>query len=132
MREIKFRAWSKEHDFIGKVYEIDFRYGLVKLETEKETTHTFGISNVELMQYTGLKDKSGKEIYEGDVVTTIHTDHAPHIGEVYFQPTRLNWSVKHGSLTNQDMFVYSRPDCSIEVIGNIYETPELLNPTDKD
>ena len=76
-------------------------------------------------QFTGLHDKKGKEIWEGDVVKTFAYK-KKNIGVIYFQPTRLNWSVRHSVFTNQDMFVYARPDFSIEVIGNIHEHPELL------
>ena len=116
MREIKFRAWDGEE----LIYPNTKMFG--------------GTSNGDLlrdwpstiMQFTGLSDKSGKEIYEGDIVETVYTNHKKHKGAIYFQPTRLNWSVEHSPFANQDLFVYSRPDCSIEIIGNIYENPELI------
>ena len=130
MREIKFRAWSKAakeiidgvgfHPFICQVEE-GYRQG-----EEGRLTISPLFENYILMQYTGLKDKNGKEIYEGDIAETIYRDNLPHKGIIYFQPTRLNWSVKHSGFTNQDLFVYSRPDCSVEIVGNIYENPELL------
>jgi uncharacterized phage protein (TIGR01671 family) len=122
MREIKFRAWVT---FSEKMIE---PYSLEYLIWQKITDFPKKILEKEVifMQYTGLLDKTGKEIYEGDIVETVYIAGKPHRGEVYFQPTRLNWSVKHSAYVNQDLFVYSRPDCSVEVIGNIYESQELL------
>jgi len=116
MREIKFRAWDKVNNII--LYGADlYNVHLHLLENN---------SRFEWLQYTGLKDKNEKEIYEGDIVKTVYPDYPEKAGTVYFQPTRLNWSVKHSNYTNQDLFIYARPDHSIEIIGNIYENPELL------
>lgn len=144
MREIKFRAFDKENnEFItdydtGKysiveigndyihVIQLNLIDELINGEHEQYESTKLIEDSFEIMQYTGLKDSEGVEIYEGDVVETIYCYKEKHTGEIYFQPTRYNWSVKHSEFTNQDMFVYSRPDCSITVIGNIYESPELL------
>src|SRR5699024_795685 len=67
MREIKFRAWDTEKNKMVKVDTIDFYNGNVNdVDFYNQEIH-FGYSTV-LMQYTGLKDKNGTEIYEGDVV----------------------------------------------------------------
>jgi uncharacterized phage protein (TIGR01671 family) len=82
----------------------------------------------EIMQYTGLKDKNGKEIYEGDVVSAHGT-----LGVVTWVNELALWDLdviingEHGSMT-----VYSQQNANgyniqREVIGNIYENPELLN-----
>ena len=125
-REIKFRAWDglNRHMFYPAFLEIESNH--VRSWTGAPNGGLGMGYNAILMQYTGLKDKNGKEIYEGDIVETVYTDHKKHKGVIYSQPTRLNWSVKHSPFANQDLFVYSRPDCSVEIIGNIYENPELL------
>jgi len=133
-REIKFRAWDKEKkqmcDVVSMSSGHDGEWGwFVTMETWREPTtedqvspDTVSIaaqyksspSNHVLMQFTGLKDKNGKEIYEGDVIVT---------GDSTL-PVRF----ERGSLgigeTGQDFEPLYR--YSVEIIGNIYENPELL------
>jgi len=117
MREHKYKAWNKDHNFMGLVYEIDFRYGIVKIETDEGTTHTFGITKVELLQFTGLHDKNGSPVYESDIVR-------------YVRECEKVASVSY----NEDIaaFLFGEDEIGdnitdIEVIGNIYQHPELIN-----
>ena len=132
MREIKFRAWSTQSKRIFPVRRIQFepdRYsndGYVWLESSQNPSDDgqVDITLVNLMQYTGLKDKNGKEIYEGDIVRHHLRDNAPFVGDTEFS---VSWYKNGWHLSWADGI--SQPfECPefYEVIGNIYENPELL------
>jgi uncharacterized phage protein (TIGR01671 family) len=83
-----------------------------------------------LMQYTGLKDKNGVEIYEGDILKN------PDQGELEYHEDPINgqvvwWNLLGWTLANKDGSIWEDVDYlanyELEVIGNIYENPELLS-----
>ncbi|PFZ19510.1 YopX family protein [Bacillus wiedmannii] len=79
-----------------------------------------------LRQYTGLKDAHGKEIYEGDIVDTVY-DGTLFTGVVVYDESELDFKATNGKENYGSNFQYL-PCCEeVEVIGNIYENPELLN-----
>lgn len=136
MREFKFRAYVKEIGAIYDVYELYSDGGVMVVN------YDFPLSNgdIELMQYTGLKDKNGVEIYEGDIVMAFSVfdmtydycfdkDNEPEKiyqicfddGCFQFKNTK-QWSDGANdwrSIENVELF-------KVEVVGNIYENPELL------
>ena len=89
----------------------------------------------ELMQSTGLKDKNGVDIFEGDVVrftwdmlsdvNATEKGKKVRISKVFWSDWRASWAVGKKSCNN-DLFRYARNGNTVEVIGNIYENPELL------
>jgi len=125
MREIKFRAWDKTHNQMLYRTIWDRNWYATSYNDENGCHCVRGITPddkvyMELMQYTGLKDKNGKEIYEGDIIK--FEDGITGSVEMQF----FSWviQVKEGKHTLWDMFF---DDVKLEVIGNIYENKELLN-----
>ena len=126
MREIKFRAWDFQNNSMHEVNIMMIGFGSSSYnypnEGEEADVGTMDTNRV-LMQYTGLKDKNGKEIYEGDILLYPNTGYDPSRGD---NPNELSKVIfKDGGFYADDYGVYEI-DLECEVIGNIYENPELL------
>ena len=121
MREIKFRAITDNGQFI---YGFLLPGGKISGKWYIVTnTNTYEIDIRTLGQYTGLKDKNGNEIYEGDIV--IH--HYFHeTGTVIWQQSQSRYALEYLSdKKTQELFPIDT--AMFEIIGNIYEHPHLLN-----
>ena len=119
-REIKFRAWDKDKKRMREVTEINWYDEYMLVDETPMSGDRLPIEGIPLMQYTGLKDKNGKEIYEGDIVQLSINEKKPHhLGKVeYLPPKFFVIDGEKSGLILTDRY---------EVIGNIYENPELLN-----
>jgi uncharacterized phage protein (TIGR01671 family) len=125
MREIKFRAWEKNLKEIIPVHNIDFEKKMINTDIAWRL-----FDEIELIQYTGLKDKNGKEIFEGDILEVkqnylfkiiwheeswgyevIKNEALPICGYIKGHVSR--GGLKHYNNTSQ-------------VIGNIFANPEVL------
>lgn len=124
-REIKFRAWHKDLKKMFKIGQITLEKGTWNFEPNDRDFIGMSIPfqpSFVLMQYTGLHDKNGKEIYEGDIV-----------GD-----SEIKWTVKWNKhrmgfclypTTKQlydEMPINVENKLSFKIIGNIYDNPELL------
>ena len=120
MREIKFRAWDKQNKNMEEVDLLGSNVLHIK-NSEWENIEDF-----EVMQYTGLKDKNGVEVYEGDILKLFYgKENTPlTTTKVYFNEEGY-WDSKN--LSEQHPFRACYGGFSkCEVIGNIHENPELL------
>ncbi|MCL4581419.1 hypothetical protein YWH7199_08420 [Fusobacterium nucleatum YWH7199] len=123
MREIKFRAWLKEKKIMGEVLGIDILHKEIFFSNEDVDCyeHT-DFKNIELMQYTGLKDMKEKEIYEGDILFE-------SFREKYYKVIFENGSFRAEFEGDFEEYSFDLIDVvaqGYEVVGNIYQNPELL------
>lgn len=125
-REIKFRAWhikdKKMHD-VSCVYFYDNKIVVsmpLHIHGFEMLCKECVVGDIELMQYTGLKDKNGKDIYEGDILEEETGYYFEVVWDEKYSKFKLQWKTK----------AYQYPEwnrgINMRIIGNIYGNPELL------
>lgn len=126
-REIKFRAWDVDNKEMSHIQDDE-----IYVDGNGDLIHP---ARYILMQYTGVRDKNGKEIYEGDILQhKMHypvdfQDRNPHLRYDYIG-TGVEWEdgfwfIDRRNPKNETLLTRSRAS-EWEVIGNIYENPDLL------
>lgn len=127
MREIKFRAW---HKLEKAMLQVGDDYG--SKHSLDCVVYFMQGQPVELMQFIGLHDKNKKDIYEGDIITLDDSDigGGKVTGEVMFNDDQCLSNLEWGLWLSNG---YRSTDFlgTLEVIGNIYENPELLKGGEK-
>lgn len=141
MTTLKFTAWDKINKRWLNVSSLSLtKDGTVNgvWELRDGENELYGLHQVEIVRFTGLHDKKGKEIYEGDIV-----DWGDGSNGKWRRRCVINWTPAYYTLEGHyydvdnpakraqincvfDGFIYGR-DVELEIIGNIYENPELLN-----
>lgn len=121
MREIKFRAWDK----ISK----QMIQNVIMFDIQKP-----GSKGYKLMQYTGLKDKNGKKIYEGDIVKSFGESFMKLLVVQFEMDVAFGYTIREVDIFNKKGYEKSwwplHNGWNLKIIGNIYENPELLKESE--
>ena len=122
MREIKFRAWVQSKKILCDVLTLDFNEKTAQLPIETEVNvpywwdvTSWSFEDIKLLQYTGLTDKNGVEIYEGYILKWDEKEWGHPFNEL------VEWNFDQLDMRERDWAEFC------EVIGNVYENPSLLD-----
>lgn len=132
----KFRVWEKDQKIMKECTQITLdkdQTGSMCDVRGKVTAHLIYQPHYILMQCTGLKDKNGKLIYEGDVVRLLYAkDDYIETRQVVYDDCAFQFNEPNSTIIDKPLYCFAinylnhYKHIELEVIGNIYENPELL------
>ena len=143
MREILFRAKAINRGF-DKEYRTNYKngdwvYGLVTTMYDDRFSslpakmkNTDGVNGIDvdyktIGEYTGLTDKNGTKIFEGDIIQSYHHGEPMGVASVYWSGASFGCNLLSGSQFGYGTLDDWNFDCSLEIIGNVYDNPELIS-----
>lgn len=124
MKELKIKAWLKKENKMVSIIGIDFNYEYIRYTEDdnlfNENYKTAEFKNIELLQFTGLKDNGGQELYEADVIK--FNDGIDDIyGLISYDDEDGSYRVSYENITEH----LSEREGDFEIVGNIFENPDL-------
>lgn len=124
MKEFKMKAWLKKEKKMVAIIGIDFNYEYIRYTEDgnlfNENYKTAEFKDIELLQFTGLKDNGGQELYEADVIK--FNDGIDDIyGLISYDDEDGTYRVSYENITEH----LSEREGDFEIVGNIFENPQL-------
>ena len=124
MKEFKMKAWLKKEKKMVAIIGIDFNYEYIRYTEDdnlfNENYKTAEFKNIELLQFTGLKDNGGQELYEADVIK--FNDGIDDIyGLISYDDEDGTYRVSYENITEHLL----EREGDFEIVGNIFENPDL-------
>ena len=124
MKELKIKAWLKKEKKMVAIIGIDFNYEYIRYTEDSnlfnENYKTAEFKDIELLQFTGLKDNGGQELYEADVIK--FNDGIDDIyGLISYDDEDGAYRVSYENITEH----LSEREGDFEIVGNIFENPDL-------
>lgn len=134
MRQVKYKAWDKvEKEWIDIKHfgfengELWYVQAIDKNERDIDPPYFPDSNDIELIEYTGMSDRDGVEVFEGDIVELL-TKYGKDVGVVVFIEGcfKIRWDSKNKFPKNREMIGHYYINSKTKVIGNVYEQPELI------
>ncbi|EGP4927242.1 hypothetical protein VD173_001710 [Enterococcus faecium] len=123
----RYRAWDKKTETIQEIESISFKEKKLVIDQKSvawfNSDYIRNFDEVELMQSTGLRDKNGVEMFEGDIVKTLEIDSGVTFSTIKFEEGAF--CIDYKNLGTEFEFLYFA-DSHLEVVGNIWENSGLL------
>ena len=124
MKEFKMKAWLKKEKKMVAIIGIDFNYEYIRYTEDgnlfNENYKTAEFKDIELLQFSGAKDKAGQELYEADVIK--FNDGIDDIyGLISYDDEDATYRVSYENITEH----LSDLEGDFEIVGNIFENPDL-------